>query len=320
MRVFIFGQPRIEDGQVVHDITEIKSRKARQLLLYFIIFHERRIPTELLCETFWPGLEERYARACLQTAVSSIRRFFGKDILTYSDGTYCFDKDNKAIVDAEEFERLIKSAKSCQDEKDKVQILIQAVELYKDDVLPEYCYQDWVVQAREHYKDLLISALLELISFNERCEHFTEVIDLSKRVLEQDSFNESACCSYMKALTKLGQEAEALCFYESFSRRMERELEIFPSQQLKDLRDQLLTHRKRMTWIVTIETNQVSEAMQILKSVLRGDDEVRILSGQKIGLFAENVDRDVAESIRKRVEEALDRGSVQVKTSLRLAR
>ncbi|AJC74640.1 hypothetical protein AJ81_01865 [Pseudothermotoga hypogea DSM 11164 = NBRC 106472] len=45
MRVYVFGQLRIEDDRGNNvDITKIRSRKARELLLYFIIFHKRRIP------------------------------------------------------------------------------------------------------------------------------------------------------------------------------------------------------------------------------------------------------------------------------------
>ncbi|WP_448523562.1 AfsR/SARP family transcriptional regulator [Pseudothermotoga sp.] len=321
MRVFIFGQLRIEDDQGNNvDVTEIKSRKARELLLYFIIFHKRRIATELLCETFWPGMEEDYARSNLQTAVSLIRRFLGKEILSYSDGTYCFDENNKVIVDAEEFESSIVSARGCQNEEEKILKLKQILEGYTNDILPQYCYEEWIVNTREHYKDLFVDVLMELIAHSERCGNFAEVRDLSKRAMEKDPLNEQACLSHMKALAGLGQVAEALRFYESFSQRMEKELGILPCQQLRDLRDQLSACRKRKTWIVTIETNQVSEAMQILKSVLREDDEVRIISGQKIALFVKDVEREVAESIRKRIEEALDKGPAQVKTSLRLAR
>lgn len=321
MRVYIFGQLRIEDdlGNNV-DITKIRSRKARELLLYFIIFHKRRIPAELLCETFWPGMEEDYARGNLQTAVSLIRRFLGKEVLTYLDATYCFDKDDEVIVDAEEFESSIVSARDCRNEEEKIVKLKRIIEGYPNDVLPEYRYEEWIVHAREHYKDLFVDVLMELIAHAEYSGSFAEVRDLSKRVLEKDFLNEQACLSYMKALAQLGQETEALRFYESFSERMEKELGVLPSQHVKDLHDELLTHRKRMTWIVTIEANSVSGAMQILKSVLRGDDEVRIISSQKIGLFVKDVDREVAESIRKRVEKAFDGGSMQVKISLRLAR
>lgn len=321
MYVSIFGQLRIQNDLGTDiNVAKIKSKKARDILLYLILFHRRRIPVDLLCEIFWPGMEKDYARANLQTTISLIRQHLGKDVITYCDGTYCFDRVGQAAVDAEQFEISVMKARTCRSEEEKMKILNQTMEQYTDDVVPECCYEEWVIQAREHYKDLLIEALLELIGFEERAEEFTKVRDLSKRMLEKDPFNELACLSYVRALCNLGQETEALCFYDSFSTRMEKELGVLPSPELRDFHDTLLACRKRKMWIITVETENASEKTQILKNVLRQNDEIRILSEEKINLFVRDVDEEVAESIRRRIEEALKEQTARVKTYLRKAR
>ncbi|WP_165275044.1 BTAD domain-containing putative transcriptional regulator [Thermotoga sp. Ku-13t] len=290
------------------------------MLRYFVVFHRRRIPKEVLFEMFWPGMEENYACRNLQTAISMIRRFLGKDLLTYRDGTYCFDENGEVSVDAEEFEKKIARARSCSDVKDKVAILKCAVDEYLDDVLIECGYEDWAMQAREHYKDLLIEALLELIAFHEAKNEYTEVCNLAKRVLEKDPYNESACMSLLKAMSKLGQELEALSFYRSFASRMEKELGVIPSQELRDLYEHLLAQRKRTVWIITIETDRTDEVIQHLKGILRETDAVKIFSKGKLGIFIRDVDDPIAKSIQKRIELALKQCSSHCKISLRKAR
>lgn len=321
MQISILGQFKItdDDGKNLN-LMDLKSRKARDLLRYFVVFHRRKIPAELLCEIFWPGMEEQYARGSLQTAVCSIRRFLKKDMLSFQDGTYCFDKDGNVIIDAEEFEKMTLKAKVCRNDEERFELLKEAVQEYVDDMMPDCVYQDWIVQMREHYKDLFIDDLLELIKLYEEKDEQTKVRDLSRKLLSKDPFNEAACLSYMKALLKLGCESEILLFYERLFNKMEKELGILPSQELKNFYDELVSHHKRFAWVITIKTKQLDEAITLLKSFVRGKDEIKILSGESVGVFVKDIDRNSVESIQSRLQEILEQHSLEVKTSLRMAR
>lgn len=321
MQITILGQLKItdDDGKGL-DLKTLRSRKARDLLRYFVVFHRRKIPAELLCEIFWPGMEEQYARGSLQTAVCSIRRFLKKDMLSFQDGTYCFDKDGNVTIDAEEFEKLSLKVKVCKNDEEKFELLKEVVQEYTDDMMPDCVYQDWIAQMREHYKDLFIDDLLELIKLYEEKGDQTEVRDLSRRLLNEDPFNEVACFSYLKAMSELGHESEALRFYECFSDKMERELGILPSQELKNFHDELVSHHKRFVWVITIKTKQLDESMTLLKNFVRGKDEIKILSGESVGVFVKDIDRNSVESIRSRLQEILEQHSLEVKTFLRMAR
>lgn len=321
MQISILGQFKItdDDGKNL-DLRSLRSKKARDLLRYFVVFHRRRIPAELLCEIFWPGVEEQYARGSLQTAVCSIRRFLKKDMLSFQDGTYCFDKDGNVTVDAEEFEKLTLKARACKNDEERFELLKEALQEYTDDMMPDCVYQDWITQMREHYKDLFIDDLLELIKLYEEEGEQTEVRDLSRKLLSKDPFNETACLSYMKALLELGRESEALHFYECFSNKMEKELGILPNQELKNFHDELVSHQKRSVWVITIKTKQLDETMALLKNLVRGKDEIKILSGENVGVFVKDIDRNSVESIRSRLQEVLEQHSLEVKTSLRMAR
>ncbi|MEN3007555.1 BTAD domain-containing putative transcriptional regulator [Pseudothermotoga sp.] len=321
MQISIFGQFKITDNKgEVHDLKVLKSRKARDLLRYFVVFHQRKIPAELLCEIFWPGMEEKYARRSLQTAVSSIRRFLKEDLLSYQDGAYCFDGEGSVTIDAEQFENSILRAKSSKNDEKRLVSLKEAVQKYTNDVMPDCVYQDWIAQAREHYKDLFIDALLELIELYERKGDQVEVRNLSKKVLSEDPFNETACLSYMKATSELGHEIEALQFYERFSNRMEKELGILPSQELKSFHDELALLHKQPVWIITIKVKKINEAVETIKNFVREKDEIKIFSTENVGVFIKDVDGNTAKSIQKRLEQILKEHSLEAKTSLRLAR
>lgn len=310
-----------EDKQL--NLSNIKSRKARDLLRYFVVFRHKQIPSDILCEIFWSDMDEKYAKMNLQSTVHMLRAFFGKDIITFQNGNYCFDPLGLVEFDADNFENLIQLSRSIQDNAKKKSVLEEAITLYKGDFMVENLYEDWTVQFREYYRDLYVQALIDLAQILMNENELTEAIEKLRNALNNDSFNETAALMLMKVYLKKGCPPEAVKVYRRFSEILSKELQIKPSKEMIQLYEAIVKGDLENRWIVVLESKQCHSEketiIQLLRHVIREKDQVQVLSDGKIGVLIDGVALETAEGIYQRITAALD-GFLDVKVYLRKAR
>jgi predicted ATPase/DNA-binding SARP family transcriptional activator len=93
-------------------------------------------------------------------------------------------------------------------------------------------YTDWLATERERLRMLWRAAMLRVIdATTER----TEVLALSTRLLTADPLDEGAVRVQLVALTAAGEEAHARRVYRDYAERLERELGVEPSVDLRSL-------------------------------------------------------------------------------------
>lgn len=324
LKISTFGIFSICSENKKFNLSDIKSRKARDLLRYFVVFRRKQIPSDILCEIFWQDMEEKYAKMNLQSTVHMLRAFFGKDIITFQNGNYCFDPLGIVEFDADKFENLIQLSRSTQDIAKKKSALEEAIALYKGDFMVENLYEDWTIQFREYYRDLYVQALMDLaqILINENI--LTEAIEALKNALNNDPFNETAALMLMKTYLKKGCPSEAVKIYRKFSEILNKELQIKPSKEMTQLYEAIIKGDLENRWIVIVEGKQCHSKKEMivekLKHVIRENDRVQVLSDNKIGVLIEGVPEEIANSIHQRIEAALDGTVDGAKVYLRRAR
>ncbi len=311
-----------EDKQL--NLANIKSRKARDLLRYFVVFRHKQVPSDILCEIFWSDMDEKYAKMNLQSTVHMLRTFLGKDIIRFQNGNYCFDPLGVVQFDEDNFENLIQLSRSIQDNAKKRSVLEEAIILYKGDFMVENLYEDWTVQFREYYRDLYVQALLDLAQILMNENTLTEAIEKLRNALNNDSFNETAALMLMKVYLKKGCPLEAVKVYRRFSEILSKELQIKPSKEMIQLYEAIINGDLENRWIVVLESKQChskKEAIiQLLKRVIREKDQIQVLSDGKIGVLIDKVPQETAEGIYQRITAALDGSLDGVKVYLRKAR
>lgn len=311
-----------EDKQL--NLANIKSRKARDLLRYFVVFRHKQVPSDILCEIFWSDMDEKYAKMNLQSTVHMLRTFLGKDIIRFQNGNYCFDPLGVVQFDVDNFENLIQLSRSIQDNAKKRSVLEEAIILYKGDFMVENLYEDWTVQFREYYRDLYVQALLDLAQILMNENTLTEAIEKLRNALNNDSFNETAALMLMKVYLKKGCPLEAVKVYRRFSEILSKELQIKPSKEMIQLYEAIINGDLENRWIVVLESKQChskKEAIiQLLKRVIREKDQIQVLSDGKIGVLIDKVPQETAEGIYQRITAALDGSLDGVKVYLRKAR
>ncbi|MFZ5910019.1 MAG: ATP-binding protein [Chloroflexota bacterium] len=227
LKIRLFGPLAVEqDGQ---SLPLPASAQARDLLAYLALFHERQHSRSLLVGTFWPEQAEERARRALSQALWQIRRFF-PDLVTAEAETIGFSPQAPLWVDAQDFEKLVKSAVNVTSQETIRQDLEQAVALYRADFL-EGNYHDWVLLEREHLRELYLQALERLGQLEKSSGHYARALDLALRLSGAEPLNEAAHREIMRLHHLLGQPEAAARQFEQCRDVLRRELDVEPSPE-----------------------------------------------------------------------------------------
>ena len=178
-----------------------------------------------LATRFWPDVLDQSARASLRSALWALRRRLGDALVV--DGERIALRDGGELwVDAREFDRLATTAPE------------QALALCRGDLL-EGLEDEWALAARERHREQVIQLLEELARGYEQRGDESQAIDLTRRQLENDPFDEDAHRRLMTRLAAAGDRAAAVRTYQALAQRLRRELGVAPSARTRELVEQL---------------------------------------------------------------------------------
>lgn len=143
LRVQMLGEFTLQYGcQMISD-NDNRSRKVWLLLAYMIYCRNRSISQEDLVNLLW-GEEERSSNPlnALKTMFHRVRTMLnqldtsaGHTLIIRRDGSYTWNPDVEFFFDVEEFEALCRAGAAAEDEETRLEIYMQALELYQGDFL-----------------------------------------------------------------------------------------------------------------------------------------------------------------------------------------
>ncbi len=202
LRVYLLGAFRLEhNGQ----IRRLPTRKDEALLAYLVL-HPESHSREKLAALFWGDASDEQARTSLRTALATIRKELGDDVLIADRETVQLNPDFPIWVDAREifdFRFQIADFNSFQFEN-----LKSKIENYHD-LLPDF-YDDWILPERERLRALYIDALLQLAQQHRAKSEYPRAIELAQKVLAHDAANEKAHQQLMFCFAAAGNRTSAL--------------------------------------------------------------------------------------------------------------
>lgn len=194
-------------------------------LFAYLALAPRPVPRAELAARFWPDVLDPSARASLRSALWVLRRQLGEALVV--DGERVgLAADDELWVDAREFERL-----AANDPE-------RALELCRG-VLLEGVDEEWALSARERHRERVIELLEELAEAAERRGEVRGAIELTRRQVERDPFDEEAHRRLITRLDGAGDRASAIRTYRNLSERLRRELGVAPSASTRELVEQL---------------------------------------------------------------------------------
>jgi DNA-binding SARP family transcriptional activator len=223
-------------------LTSIKTDKARLLLIYLAVEHERPHRRQILAGLFWPDFPEVGARANLRHALANLRAVLAEDhnailFILVEGETLQFNPESDYWIDALEFEKLAGGT--------TIDDLESAIKLYRGGFLEGFSLKDspdaddWTSIQREHFQGLASAALGRLAERYEQVKDYEKAVRIARRRLTLEPWQEEAHRLVMRLLALGGQRAAALAQYEACCKILKEDLGVEPSAETQLLQNEI---------------------------------------------------------------------------------
>jgi DNA-binding SARP family transcriptional activator/tetratricopeptide (TPR) repeat protein len=241
LQVAILGsvEPRMNGTLVA-----VPAGKQRALLTLLALHAPQAVSAESAADSLWPRAAPAEALRSLQVTMSRLRRTLGDGgsaLATVPSG-YRLAVEADAI-DARRFETLIGSARAARVEGDPAtarRLLDDALALWRGPALADVEFESFAQGEIARLEELRLAALEERLDARLSAgEHPLVVPELEQLTAEHPS-RERLVGLLMLALYRCGRQADALEAYTRNRRRLDAELGLDPSAQLRHLEAAIL--------------------------------------------------------------------------------
>ncbi|WP_096778840.1 BTAD domain-containing putative transcriptional regulator [Zobellella denitrificans] len=293
-----------------------RYRKALGLLGFLASERDKPHSRDYLAALFWPELDESAARSNLRQVLSNLNQTLGgadrPSPLQSCRHSIGFRSELVAGLDLATLEHPLPACDSCH--ADECRLLADlAVRLtphiLSGDFLPAYnlpgCdeFELWLAHKREQLRMQQLLLLQRLITCSQCSGADEQALDYAHLLMKIDPDNEMHLRQVMEMHAAAGHPGAALKLFESFSRRLRRELDVAPEAATLALRDKLLNGMaprvslmapspfpviQKVSLVVVLRVQWFSlsqdpeEASQRLYDL---DQMTRALLGKKMGAF-----------------------------------
>lgn len=231
---------RIEHHQINDQSNH--SKKPWILLEYLITFRNREISPSELIELIWSNDKSTNPSGALKTLLFRSRKLLlplnypTHELIIQSRGSYAWTKNFKTVVDIDIFESLCEQAfKSKDSPKEKLDLCLSAIEIYKGDFLPQSEWESWVVPISTYYHSLYQKLVHDTIDLLKETESYQKIIDVCQKAIQVEAFDETFHYNLIYSLYKTGNQHGAMEHYNHTVDMFYNEFAITPSDDLKEL-------------------------------------------------------------------------------------
>lgn len=246
LRVRMFGRFEVWRGDDPIPESAWFTRRAKPLFQILLLARGRPVPSDQLLEWLWPRADPRRAAITLRSTVHALRRALEPDrparasrYIRAQPPGYAVADDAPLWVDVWAFEDLLDAAGRAAAPEERRARLMEALGLYRDDLLIEYPYAEWALRERERLRERYIEAALELAELLMAAGMLDRAISLCRRVLMMDELREPAYRALMRYQIAAGDVAGALSTYERCRQALGEAFGIEPSAPTRALYEAL---------------------------------------------------------------------------------
>lgn len=240
--VQMFGAFHLSINGVTISDRSSQAKKPWSILEYLITFHKREISSSELIDLIWSSRESANPGGALKTLMFRSRKLldpFGiptNHLIIQKSGTYAWNPDIELIIDTDQFEELLQQSKNISlTNEQRLDLLMQAVDLYKGDFLPKSSWEAWALPISTFYHTMYLQAAHTAIDLLLESADWTRIIGLCQRALAIEPFDEDFHYFLIYALYNNREQNQALEHYHYMTNLFYNEFAITPSQRLKDL-------------------------------------------------------------------------------------
>jgi len=206
------------------------TRKTISLFAYLLLHQQCPHMREDIATLFWGDVSDEQARHSLRTALATIRKELGNDLIVSDRETIQINPDIIIRVDALEFQKTADSDVI----NNEISYLQNAIDLYQGDLLAGF-YDDWVLRERESYRCVYIDLLLKMAQIKRSHSEYSQAIEYAEKVLENDPVNERGYQHLIFCYLVSGDRSSAIRQYHECHRILQEELAVEPSPETTKL-------------------------------------------------------------------------------------
>ena len=243
LTVRMLGGLSITQGEQRVDDSDNRTKKVWLLLSYMIYNRSRSVSQEELIALLWG--EDRSSTNplnALKTMFHRVRttldRLFpsaGHSLIIRRDGGYAWNTDFPCRFDVEEFDRLCRLGAAAEDDDQRLDHYLAALDLYRGDFLPKLSTESWVIPISAYYHNLYLQAVGEALDLLEARKDLEQAVELSRRAIEIEQYDESLYQHLMRELLALGDLKSVITVYQGMSDLLFSTFGIMPSDESKAL-------------------------------------------------------------------------------------
>jgi predicted ATPase/DNA-binding SARP family transcriptional activator len=223
------------DGAVL----PVGGPRQRALLALLLLNANRSVSRERLIEGLWGEAPPEKALNALQVAVHGLRKVLGAERIERQGDGYVLHVD-EGELDLERFEKLVAQA-GTQEPEAASRTLAEALELWRGTALGDVAAPFASVEAGR-LEELRLAAVEGRIEADLASGAHELVVHELEALIAQYPYRERLRGQLMRALYRVGRQAEALEVYQDARRVLVEELGIDPSPELQQLEAAILRH------------------------------------------------------------------------------
>lgn len=257
LKIYTLGEfnIRLNDESI---IDKIGSRNRLLLLLKYLLTNEgKRLLPDIIVEDLMEDKELKEPQNVLRTQISRLRRLFNENTfytIDFLNGYYIFNLKKNYMVDFLELEKQISNGNRIFNEcpSDSIDILKDALQLYKGPFLPEIEYDEWIIPIRNRLERIYLKGLSNyLLALKIEGLHH-EIIDVCEKAIEIKPYEEFINKYFMESLMEVGQKRYALSHYKYYTSKLYNDLRTVPSLEIKEVYKALQNHEENLKNIIDL--------------------------------------------------------------------
>jgi predicted ATPase/DNA-binding SARP family transcriptional activator len=211
---------------------------------------------DTLIAHLWTGSESSKTRAAFRTAIWRLKETVLSPWLDIERDHVTLRTDHSLWIDIEEFQDSLEKPKSHTHSPDIVcpgciPLLNRAIELYRGDFMAGYSprnatgFDDWRSEFGNILRGQYLFTLERLAKGHYQHANYGQALQVARRWLAIDQFNEEAHSLMMRGYASSNQRANAVAHYRAYKRLVEKKLNIAPAEEITALYNRLLSGKNQ---------------------------------------------------------------------------
>jgi DNA-binding SARP family transcriptional activator/streptogramin lyase len=242
---------------------DLGPRKQRAVLALLLLNANRVVSMERLIDDLWGDFPPTTARAALQVYVAGLRKALGTDgatLRTRAPG-YVLEVEEGSL-DLDRFVQLCADAHESPDSERRAALLHEALELWRDEPLPELRAEPFSSAAVAQLEQLRLRALEERIDADLALGRDAELVTELEALVAEHPYREGLRAQLMLTLYRSGRQAGALDVYQSGRRALQDDLGLEPGKELRDLEAAILRQDEALSFARSVPAEPEPEPEQ----------------------------------------------------------